>query len=337
MRGPHHRPTATRAARPPEDFRGNGVTSQSVSPAGSWPELPFDTWRDTYATLHLWLQIVGKVRLIQTPWINHSWHATLYPTATGLTTSVIPYPTGVFQIDFDFLEHRLAITAADGRTAGFALEPQSVAAFYARLMEAMASLGIHVSIHKTPNEIADPVPFDRDEEHRTYDPKYANRFWRVLLQSYRVFSEFRVRFLGKCSPVHLFWGAPDLAVTRFSGRVAPPHPGGVVGLPDAVAREAYSHEVSSAGFWPGGEPVPYAAFYSYAYPEPPGFSDAVVEPADAFYNSNLKEFILPYDVVRTSASPDDMLMRFLQSTYNAAADLGKWDRAALERNPSVID
>ena len=327
---------ATRAAPPPEEFRGIAVTSRSIS-AAEWPELPFDAWRDTYATLHLWLQIVGKVRLVQTPWINHSWHATLYPTANGLTTSVIPYPTGVFQIDFDFLVHRMVITAADGRTAGFALEPQSVAAFYARLMEALDSIDIQIKIHKMPNEIADAIPFDRDEVHRGYDPEYANRLWRVLLQSQRVFSEFRVRFVGKCSPVHFFWGGPDLAVTRFSGRVAPLHPGGVVGLPDAVAREAYSHEVSSAGFWPGGEPVPYAAFYSYGYPEPQGFPDAVVEPEEAFYHGELREFILPYDVVRLSTSPDETLMRFLQSTYNAAADLGKWDRHALERNPLVID
>ncbi len=308
------------------------MTARSVSQQNSWPDLPLDAWRPTYATLHLWLQIVGKIRLAQTPWVNHSWHATLYPTATGLTTSLIPHDTGMFQIDFDFLEHRLVVTSGDGRTAGFALEPQSVAAFYKGLMEEMSSLGIGVKIHMTPNEIANPIRFDLDETHRAYDPEYANRLWRVLVQSHRVLSDFRVRFIGKCSPVHFFWGAPDLAVTRFSGRKAPVHPGGVTGLPDRVAREAYSHEVSSAGFWPGGGPVPYAAFYSYAYPEPPGFSDAAVEPGEAYYNTDLREFILPYDVVQKSASPDDTLMPFLQTTYDAAADLGKWDRSALERD-----
>lgn len=302
------------------------------SPRNSWPDLTLDAWLPTYATLHLWLQIVGKIRLAQTPWLNHSWHATSYPTATGLTTSLIPHDTGPFQIDFDFLEHRLIVTSGDGGTAGFALRPRSVAAFYTRLMEAMASLGIRVKIHMTPNEIPDPIRFDLDETHRSYDPEYANSFWRALVQSHRVLAEFRVRFIGKCSPVHLFWGAPDLAVTRFSGRQAPPHPGGVIGLPDDVAREAYSHEVSSSGFWPGGGPVPHAAFYSYAYPEPPGFSDALVEPEEAYYNSELREFILPYDVVRQSGSPDETLMRFLQTTYDAAADLGKWDRPGLERN-----
>jgi hypothetical protein len=298
----------------------------------SWPALPLDEWRDTYATLHLWLQIVGKVRLTLSPWVNHSWHATFYPTATGLTTSLIPYAAGEFQIDFDFNRHRLTVQSGDGRTAELALEPQSVATFYRRLIESMASLGIHVRIHTMPNEIPDAIPFDRDETHRAYDPEYANRLWRVIVQSHRVLSEFRIRFIGKCSPVHFFWGGPDLAVTRFSGRPAPPHPGGIVGLPVEVVRDAYSHEVSSCGFWPGGGPIPYPVFYSYAYPEPPGFSERSVAPREAFYSSDLKEFILPYDAVRQSALPDATLLAFLQTSYEAAAELGKWDRAALERD-----
>jgi hypothetical protein len=298
----------------------------------TWPDLPLDAWRDTYATLHMWLQIAGKVRLAQTPWLNHSWHVTLYPTASGLTTSPISYGDRAFQIDFDFVHQQLCVHTSDGRTVGFPLEPQSVATFYRRLMDAMAALGVHVTINKKPNEVAEAIPFDQDETHRAYDPEYATRFWRVLVQATRVFTTFRSRFIGKGSPIHLFWGAPDLAVTRFSGRPAPPHRGGIPNLPDTVAREAYSHEVSSAGFWPGGGPVSYAAFYSYAYPEPAGFADARVQPAEAFYNKDLGEFLLPYDVVRKSARPDDTLLAFLQSTYDAAADLGKWDRAALENH-----
>ena len=297
----------------------------------TWPDLPLDAWRDTYATLHMWLQIAGKVRLAQTPWLNHSWHVTLYPTASGLTTSPMPHGDRTFQIDFDFVRQQVCVHTSDGRSLGFPLEPQSVATFYRRLMEAMAALGVHVTINKKPNEVAEPIPFDQDETHRAYDAEYAARFWRVLLQTTRVFTTFRARFIGKVSPIHLFWGAPDLAVTRFSGRPAPPHRGGIPNLPDTVAREAYSHEVSSAGFWPGGGPIPYAAFYSYAYPEPAGFADARVQPAEAFYSKDLGEFLLPYDAVRKSPRPDDALLAFLQSTYDAAADLGKWDRAALER------
>jgi hypothetical protein len=302
-----------------------------MSSDDKWPELPLDAWRDTYATLHMWLQIVGKVRLAQTPWVNHSWHVTLYPTASGLTTSPIPYGDRTFEITFDFVRHQLCVHTTDGRNVGFPLEPQSVATFYRRLMDAMAALGVHVTINKKPNEVTEAIPFDRDETHRAYDAEYAQRFWRVLVQTTRVFNTFRARFIGKCSPIHLFWGAPDLAVTRFSGRLAPPHRGGIPNLPDSVAREAYSHEVSSAGFWPGGGPIPNAAFYSYAYPEPAGFADARVQPAEAYYSKDLGEFILPYDAVRQSASPDDTLLAFLQSTYDAAADLAKWDRAALDR------
>jgi hypothetical protein len=299
--------------------------------AAPWPALPLEAWSDTYATLHRWMQIVGKVRLVQSPWVNHAWHATLYPTSRGLTTSPIPHGVRAFQIDFDFLAHRLAILASDGAVGGFALAPQSVASFYARLMGELDALGLGVKIHGRPNEVADAIPFVLDEAHRAYDAEFAARFWRVLVQADRVFKIFRARFIGKCSPVHCFWGAPDLAVTRFSGRPAPRHPGGVPNLPDWVARDAYSHEVSSAGFWPGGGPVTHAAFYSYAYPEPAGFADARVKPAAAFYHRDLREFILPYDAVRLSKTPDGTLLEFLQSTYDAAADLGGWDRAALDR------
>ena len=243
----------------------------TLSNAEAWPSLPLEAWSDTCATLHMWTQIVGKIRLAQSPWINHSWHVTLYVTTRGLTTSPIPYGNRTFQIDFDFIGHEVKIQSSDGGVAGFSLQPQSVAAFYRRLQSEMGKLDLHVNINEKPNEIPDPIPFDQDETHKAYDPVYANRFWRVLVQADRVFKEFRARFVGKCSPVHYFWGAPDLAVTRFSGRPAPQHPGGVPHLPDRVAREAYSHEVSSCGFWPGGGPVAYPVFYSYAYPEPSRF------------------------------------------------------------------
>lgn len=307
------------------------MTVSAASRAQAWPSLPLQAWSDTCATLHLWTQIVGKIRLTQSPWINHSWHVTLYVTARGLTTSPIPFDLRTFQIDFDFIDHQVIVQTSDGGVAHVALQPQSVAEFHRRLMAEMSRLELHVDIHRQPNEVAEPIRFDRDESHRAYDKEYANRFWRVLVQADRVFKDFRVRFIGKCSPVHFFWGAPDLAVTRFSGRRAPEHPGGVPHLPDWVAREAYSHEVSSCGFWPGGGPIPYAVFYSYAYPEPPGFAQAAVGPAAAFYSGDLREFILPYDVVREAEAPDDTLLEFLQTTYEAAANLGQWDRGALER------
>ncbi|HEV7498774.1 MAG TPA: DUF5996 family protein, partial [Vicinamibacteria bacterium] len=266
------------------------------------------------------------------PWTNHSWHVTLYVTSTGLTTSPIPYGTRTFEIVFDFVADELRILTSDGGRGRVPLEPQSVATFYRRLMEAMAALGLRVAIYAKPNEVAEVIPFAEDEVHRAYDRDYANRFWRVLVQTERVLKRFRARFIGKCSPVHFFWGAPDLAVTRFSGRPAPQHPGGVPHLPDRVAREAYSHEVSSLGFWPGGGAIAYPAFYAYAYPEPSGFAAAPVAPAGAFYSTDLKEFILPYDVVRTAESPDESLLAFAQSTYEAAADLAHWDRGALERS-----
>jgi len=297
----------------------------------AWPSLPLEAWSETYATLHRWTQIVGKIRLAQNSWVNHCWHVTLYVSATGLTTSPIPYGNQSFQIDFDFVKHRLAIHTSDGRAGGFALEPRSVAAFYQRLMQQMARLGLRVQIYPKPNELADATRFDQDELHCAYDAEYANRFWRILVQADRLLNDFRARFIGKCSPVHFFWGAADLAVTRFSGRRAPEHPGGIPNLPDWVTREAYSHEVSSCGFWPGGGMIPYAAFYSYAYPEPAGFTAAAVKPGAAFYSPDFREFILPYDVVRQSKSPDSTLLDFLQTTYEAAANLAKWDRKSLER------
>jgi hypothetical protein len=296
-----------------------------------WPELPLERWADTFATLHMWVQIVGKIRLAQSPWVNHSWHTTLYVTSKGLTTSPIPHDGRTFQIDFDFLNHELAIQASDGRAASVPLEAQSVAAFYRRLKAEMRRLELDVAIDMRPNEVAEPIRFDEDEVHRAYDREYASRYWRILVQADRVLKEFRAPFTGKCSPVHLFWGALDLAVTRFSGREAPRHPGGVPHLPDWVAREAYSHEVSSCGFWPGGGVISYPAFYSYAYPEPAGFPAAPVGPEGAFYSTDLREFILPYDIVRQSKSPDEALLNFLRTTYEAAADLGKWDRRSLER------
>ncbi len=296
-----------------------------------WPELPYNAWKDTRDTLHLWTQIVGKIRLAQMPWQNHSWHVTLYVTARGLTTGPMPWNGGSFQIGFDFIDHVLQIRTSDGRLREFSLRPMPVAEFYAGVVVSLADLGISVRIHTMPNEIPDAVPFDQDTVHKSYDPDYAHRFWRVLLAANEVFAKFRTGFLGKVSPVHFFWGSFDLAVTRFSCRVAPKHPGGVPHLPNAVAQEAYSHEVSSAGFWPGGGgPVEYAAFYSYAYPAPEGFASATVRPGEAFFSKELGEFILPYDAVRTASDPDKALMEFLQSTYEAAANLGKWDRKALE-------
>lgn len=306
--------------------------NRAKSSSDLWPPLPLEEWAETYATLHMWLQIVGKIRLAHSPWLNHSWHSTLYVTARGLTTSPMRSEAKrIFQIDFDFIDHRLLIQTSDGPTGSVGLEPQSVASFHTRLMNELERLGLPRHINPKPNEIVEAIPFDRDEKHRAYDADYANRFWRILVQVDRVFKEFRCGFIGKCSPVHLFWGAPDLAVTRFSGRRAPEHPGGIPNLPDRITREAYSHEVSSCGFWPGGGPAPYPAFYSYAYPEPAGFRTGGVQPDAAFYSPDLREFILPYDVVREANSPDDTLLAFLQSTYELAANLGHWDRTELER------
>ncbi len=306
--------------------------SKSSVKTKAWPSLPLEEWKDTYATLHMWTQIVGKIRFALSPWVNHSWHVTLYVTSRGLTTSPIPYSEKTFQIDFDFIEHRLMIETSGGDVRSIELRPRPVADFYSEVMSTLHDLGFDIRIHTLPNEVADPVPFEKDLQHASYDPDYANRFWRILVQTDRVFKEFRARFIGKCSPVHFFWGSFDMAVTRFSGRTAPPHPGGVPHLPDVVAREAYSHEVSSCGFWPGGGPLPYPVFYSYAYPAPEGFKDAPVKPSRAFYSADLGEFILPYDEVRKAGQPGEMLLDFLQSTYEAAANLAKWDRRALERD-----
>lgn len=297
----------------------------------AWPSLPLEAWQETYATLHLWTQIIGKIRLTQMPWINHSWHVTLYLTARGLTTLTIPHGTRLFQLDFDFIDHQLLIQTSAGEARTIALRPMTVADFYVAVMAALRELDVAVDIYATPNEVTEPIPFAQDQTHAAYDADYANRWWRVLAQSERVFQEFRARFIGKCSPAHFFWGSFDLAVTRFSGRTAPEHPGGVPHLPDAVAREAYSHEVSSCGFWPGGGPVPMPVFYAYAYPEPDGYKQAIVQPGAAFYSPELREFVLPYEAVRQAASPDEALLEFLQSTYEAAANLGHWDRAALEK------
>lgn len=299
-------------------------TTPPSAPSAKWPALPLAPWIETRDTLHMWLQIVGKIRLRHLPPINHSWHSTLYLTARGLTTSVMPHGERTFQINLDFLDHRLIILATDGATGGFALEPQPVREFHAKLLGELGRMRLPVRISGRPNEVAEAIPFAEDDVHRAYDPDAVQRFWRAMVQSARVFTIFRSRFIGKCSPVHLFWGALDLAVTRFSGREAPPHPGGIPNLPDAITREAYSHEVSSCGFWPGMAPLDYPAFYSYAYPEPPGFADARVLPDGAFYSQDFREFVLPYDAVRTAADPDATLLAFLQSTCEAAATLGRW-------------
>jgi Family of unknown function (DUF5996) len=301
-----------------------------------WPALAFAEWKDTAETLHMWTQIVGKIRLTLSPWTNHSWHVTLYVTSRGLTTSPIPYGRYTFEIRFDFIDHELRILKSDGATRMLKLQSQSVAKFYQAVMKALNDLELPVKINTVPNEVENPIPFDQDEEHRSYDSKYANRFWQVLVQSDRVFKEFRSRFCGKCSPVHFFWGSFDLAVTRFSGRPAPPHPGGVPHLPDEITREAYSQEVSSLGFWPGNAAMPTPVFYSYAYPEPPGFAQAIIQPDATFYEAKLREFILPYDAVRTAEKPDQVLLDFSQSAYDAASKLGKWDRAALEEKKPAL-
>lgn len=301
----------------------------------SWPELPYAQWRNTYATLHLWTQIVGKIRLVQTPWVNHSWHVALYVTPRGLTTSAIPFGSRTFELEFDFLRHVLAISVSDAGRQEIRLCPRTVADFYSEVLGTLSHLGIDVKIHEMPNEIPDAVPFGADDRHAAYDPVFAERLWRALMQVNRVFNIFRSSFVGKCSPVHFFWGSFDLAVTRFSGRPAPLHPGGVPNLPDEVAQEAYSHEVSSAGFWPGSPGVEYPAFYAYAYPAPEGYASAPLRPAEAFYHETLKEHVLPYDAVRNADDPDGALLAFLTSTYEAAATAANWDRSKLECPPGV--
>ena len=303
-----------------------------------WPALALEEWQDTYATLHMWTQIVGKIRLKLTPLVNHWWNVPLYVSARGLTTTAMPYGDRTFEMEFDFIDHQLLVKCDDGASTSVPLGPRAVADFYRGVFKALDGLGIRVKIWPVPVEVQDPIPFDEDYEHAAYDPEYAHRFWRVLVRADKVFEEFRARFVGKCSPVHFFWGSFDLAVTRFSGRRAPERAGA-----DPVTREAYSHEVISHGFWPGQRaagPVERAdsdgttrapAFYSYTAPEPEGLSEAPVRPERAFYSRAMKEFILLYDDVREAASPESALTEFLQSTYEAGADLAKWDRAALER------
>ncbi len=295
----------------------------------TWPDLTYAHWRETAATLHLWTQIVGKIRLTLTPWVNHGWQAPLYVTARGLGTSPIPFGSEIFEIEFDFCSHRLVIRTSKGDDASLSLRPQSVADFYHRTFDLLSGLGVRVAIRETPNEIPNPVRFSQDQTHSAYDAAAAQRFWRALVNVDRVFKLFRSGFVGKVSPVHFFWGSFDLAATRFSGRPAPRHPGGVPGLPDEVTREAYSHEVSSAGFWPGADAFPRAAFYAYAYPEPARFRDQTATPG-SYFDTTLGEFILPYDMVAAADDPDALLLDFLTMTYAAAAETGGWDRAALE-------
>jgi len=292
----------------------------------AWPDLPLDAWEPTFATLHRWTQIVGKVRLARTPWINHSWHVVLYPTSRGLTTSPMADGVRTFDIDFDFVDHRLLVQTSDGRAGGFALTPMPVAHFYARVLETLAALGIHVAIHGTPNEIEDATPFTDDHAHASYDPDFVNRWWRIVARTTAVLQGFRARFIGKCSPIHFFWGSFDLAVTRFNGRRAPERAGA-----DSMTREAYSHEVLSAGFWPGSGSMQEAAFYAYAAPEPLGYKAASVGPRAAFYSPEFNEFILKYEDVRTAPSPREALLEFLQTTYEAGARIANWNRQELER------
>jgi len=290
----------------------------------SWPALPLDAWLDTYATLHMWTQIAGKIRLTLSPPVNHWWHTALYVNARGLTTSAIPYGAGAIEIQFDFIGHQLQILSSDGNRQSLPLAAEPVAAFHRKLMSTLRSLGIDVAINEKPQEVPRAIPFDQDLTHAAYDPDYANRWWRILLSTATVLSEFRSRFIGKCSPVHFFWGSFDLCCTRFSGRSAPPRKG-------VITSEAYSHECISAGFWPGGGPIPGAAFYSYTAPQPAGLQDEPLQPAAAFWHKDLSEFILMYDDVRQAESPRAALLEFLESTYAAGAKLANWDRAALER------
>ena len=294
----------------------------------AWPDLPLPAWQDTYATLHMWTQIVGKIRRTLTPQLNHWWNVTLFVTARGLTTSPIPYGERIFEMEFDFVDHKLGVRTNDGLTKQILLQPRSVADFYDDVIATLHSLNLDVKIHAAPDEVANPISFAEDRTHKSYDAEYVHRFWRILVSVDSVFKEFRARFIGKCSPVHFFWGSFDLAVTRFSGRRAPERPGA-----DAITREAYSHEVSSAGFWPGGGESQGPAFYSYMAPEPAGFKTQTVRPNTAFYHSGMSEFFLMYDDIRRAQSPRDLLLEFLQSTYEAGANLAKWDRTALEREP----
>jgi hypothetical protein len=297
-----------------------------------WPALPFDEWKDTCTTLHMWTQVVGKIRLARAPLINHWWQVPLYVTSRGLTTSPIPDNGQSFQIDFDFIAHQLKISMSDGRMESFMMTSRPVAAFYEEVMDRLRALGIDIKISTLPVEIADPIPFEADQAHATYDADYVNRFWRALRTADQLFTTFRSHFIGKVSPVHFFWGSFDLAVTRFSGRPAPPHPSSPY-VADSITREAYSHEVSSCGFWPGNGGFGQAAFYAYAYPEPSGFADAQCRPSSAYYSKELGECLLPYEAARLSTDPENAVLDFCQSTYEAAANAAGWNRQALERTP----
>jgi Family of unknown function (DUF5996) len=306
-----------------EDGKGANLMEHET-----WPALPLAEWQDTYATLHMWTQVVGKIRLALTPLVNHWWNVPLYVTARGLTTSAMPYHERTFEIDFDFIAHQLNIKCDDGALKSIALAPRTVADFYREVLAQLGALGIEVNIWTTPCEVPDPIPFEQDDKHAAYDAEYAGRFWRILLQADRVFKQFRARFTGKCSPVHFFWGSFDLAVTRFSGRRAPAREGA-----DAITREAYSHEVISHGFWPGGGATAWPAFYSYTAPSPEGLSAQPVRPAAAYYSTELNEFLLPYDAVRQASAPDAALLEFMQTTYEAGARLAGWNRTELEQQP----
>ncbi|MBD2539771.1 DUF5996 family protein [Coleofasciculus sp. FACHB-SPT36] len=308
------------------------TTSAHRSSNAVWLPLSLSAWQDTYQTLHLWTQIIGKIRLALAPKINHWWHSTLYVTTPGLTSGSIPNGTRSFQITFDFLAHQLKIETSEGTTKSLALAPRSVADFYQEVMNTLKDLGIEVQIWTMPQEIADAIPFEQDHQHHAYNPESAQRFWQILVQANRIMTVFRSHYIGKCSPVHFFWGSFDLAVTRFSGRRAPEHPEGVPNMADWVTREAYSHEVSSCGFWFGGGSTE-ALFYAYAYPTPRGFKDYPIQPQSAFYSPELQEFVLPYEAVRQADDPDTAVLQFLQSTYEAGANLGDWERAALEDIP----
>lgn len=310
--------------------------SSGVSSSHPWPPLPYPEWKDTCETLHLWTQIVGKVRLVQSPWLNHSWHVPFYVNARGLTTSAIPYAAKSFEVQFDFVDHVLRIATSDGAERTMPLKPQDVADFHRDFFTHLAELELVVRISEKPNELPVVIPFEEDTVHASYDRAAVQRFFQVLVLADKVMKQFRARFTGKCSPVHFFWGGFDLAVTRFSGAPAPEHPGGIPNCPDWVTREAYSHEVSSCGFWPGNEAMPFPVFYAYAYPEPAGFREAPARPAEARYDAGFGEFILPYDAVRRSGAPDAMVLDFFQSTYEAAADRARWKRAELEAQGGLV-
>jgi hypothetical protein len=300
--------------------------------ASRWPQLDYNDWKETHETLHLWTQIVGKIRLSKETWANHSWYSALYVTSRGIGTSAISNGEENFSLDFDFLDHHLILQSSRRRSSTIRLRSESIASFYDRVMNALREIGVEAVIDPHPNEVEDATSFPQDKRPRIYSPEQAWNYWKALVRVNNVLKQFRAQFVGKCSPVHFFWGSFDLAVTRFSGRRAPEHPGRVPHLCDRVAREAYSHEVSSCGFWPGNDTYPQAAFYSYAYPEPPDFSIAKIKPRGAFYHPSMKEFILPYDLVRNSDDPESTLLSFLQTTYEAAANLGSWDRSLLEES-----